>query len=324
MPSRRLARVTAACFAASLSLLMGNASRADFPDRPITMIIPWPAGGSSDQTVRAYSKAAEAQLGQPIVVVNKPGAASTIGLGELTTAKPDGYTVGLITGTALLLPLAGRKVPYTMPDGFSYIAYMGDNIIGMVVRADSRWKTIQDLIAEAKTKPGALKYATAGVGTYQHVSTEALSKTAGVKFTHIPQKGSAESLPALLGGHVDFMTESSVWFPFVESGQLRVIAITNAKRADSLPDAPTLGELGIVSLRSFQIIGAPAGVPQTAQAKLAAAFRHASKDSAFLAAMDRLKMMPVDMEADKIPEFIRGQMATARELIAQIQPAEAK
>ena len=259
-------RVAAQLAAIALFVLTSTApAHAAFPDRPITMIIPWPAGGSSNQTVRAFSKAAETQLGQPIVVLNKPGAASTIGLGDLTAAKPDGYTIGLITGTALLLPLAGRKVPYTMPDGFSYVTYMGDNIIGVVVRADSRWKTIHDLIAEGKAKPGALKYATAGVGTYQHVSTEALSKTTGVKFTHIPQKGSAESLPALLGGHVDFMTESSVWAPFVESGELRVLAITNEKRADSLPDAPTLGELGVVSLRSFQIIGGPAGMPEDVQ-----------------------------------------------------------
>jgi tripartite-type tricarboxylate transporter receptor subunit TctC len=306
-------------------VLMTVPALAEFPERPITMIIPWPAGGSSDQTVRAFSKAAEAQLGQPIVVVNKPGAASTIGLGELSAAKPDGYTIGLLTSTAYLLPLTGRKVPYKMPDGFSYVGYMGDNVIGVVVRSDSRWKSVQDLVAEGRKSPGTLKYATGGVGTYQHMSAEALSRTTGAKFTHIPQKGSAESLPALLGGHVDFITETSIWAPFIETGELRVLAVTTETRPQGLDSAPTMRELGVTSLRSFQIIGGPAGMPEAARARLEAAFRQASKDKAFLDVMERLKMMPVDMPAAEIPGFIQGQMATARDLISQMQlPAEAK
>ena len=317
------ARLAILCGLAAASILGATGlARAGFPDRPVMMIIPWPAGGSSDQTLRAFSKAAEAKLGQPIVVINKPGAASTIGLRDLNTAKPDGYTVGLITSTAYLLPLTGRKVTYKMPEGFSYVSYMGDNVIGVVVRADSRWKTIDDLIAEGKKNPGALKYATGGVGTYQHMSAEALAQTTGAKFTHIPQKGSAESLPALLGGHVDFITETSIWAPYVESGELRVLAVTTATRPEGMDHARTMGELGVASLRSFQIIGGPPGMPEPVRAKLEEAFRHASNDKSFRDVMARLKMVPVDMKGSEIEGFIRDQMGIAAKLITQIQKAQ--
>jgi len=324
-PKTSLGRITVwALVIAGVVLAAANPARALFPERPITMIIPWPAGGSSDQTVRAFSKAAEAHLGQPIVVVNKPGAASTIGLSELSTAKPDGYTIGLLTSTAYLLPLTGRKVPYSMPAGFSYVTYMGDNVIGVVVRANSRWKTVQDLIAEGKKNPGTLKYATGGVGTYQHMSAEALARTTGAKFIHIPQKGSAESLPALLGNHVDFITETSIWAPFVESGELSVLAVTTETRPEGLEKVPTMKELGVASLRSFQIIGGPVGMSEGVRLKLEEAFRKASKDKSFLNIMAQLKMMPVDMAGNTVESFIRAQMKTAEELISQLQIPAAK
>ena len=245
-----------------LAFVATAACAQKYPDKPITLIVPWPAGGSTDQTGRVLSKAAEAYLGQPVVVVNKPGATTTIGMAELARAKPDGYTIGTLSSSSYLLALQGRELPYHPIDAFTYVSYYGDNLIGIAVPADSRWKTLADLIAEARANPGKLNYGTAGLGTTQHRSTEALTLATGAKFTHIPQQGSAGSMTALLGKHIDFITETSVWAPHVAAGRVRLLAVTSPKRASAYPEVPTFVELDVAPIRSVQAIIGPAGIPE--------------------------------------------------------------
>src|SRR3954471_22637581 len=162
--------------------------QAQFPERPITLIVPWPPGGSTDVSTRALAKAAEGALGQPIVVVNKPGASTTIGMAELARAKPDGYTIGTLSSSSYMLKAQGRELPYDAVEAFSYVSYYGDNLIGIAVLNDAPWKKLADLIADGKAQPGKFKFGTAGVGSTQHLTLEALMLTTGAKFVHIPQQ----------------------------------------------------------------------------------------------------------------------------------------
>lgn len=308
-----------AAVAAVSIITAAGAARAEFPERPISLIIPWDAGGSTDQTARVLAKAAEKALGQPVVPVNKPGAATVLGMTELAAAKPDGYTIGVLSSSSYLIPLAGRQVQYDPEKSFSYISYYGDNLIGVAVPANAPWKTLKDLVEDGKKNPGKLKFGTGGVGTTQHLTIEGLMVDTGAKFIHIPQKGSAGSVPALLGQHVDFISETSVWAPFVDQKELRALSVTTPARSPRFPDVPTMQEMGYKSLRSVQAIIAPAGMPEPVRAKLEAAFRGALKDQAFIDTMNRLAMVIVDMSGAESKALVDGEIARARTLLAQIK-----
>ncbi|MBX3456454.1 tripartite tricarboxylate transporter substrate binding protein [Ferrovibrio sp.] len=319
--SFRLSSAFALTTAVALAALVvaPGAAHAQFPDRPVTLIVPWDAGGSTDQTARVLAKAAEKHLGQPIVVVNKPGAATVLGMTELAAAKPDGYTVGTLSSSSYLIPLAGRQVQYDVEKNFSYVSYYGDNLIGTVVPAAAPWKTLKDLIDDGKKNPGKIKFGTGGVGTTQHLTIEGLMVDTGAKFIHIPQKGSAGSVPALLGNHVDFLSETSVWAPFVEKGEMRLLAVTTPSRSPRFPDAPTMNELGFKTLRSVQGIIGPAGIPEAERSKLESAFRAALTDETFKQTMDRLAMVVVDMPGKEFDALIKDEIVRARSLLAQIK-----
>ncbi|MBP7063281.1 tripartite tricarboxylate transporter substrate binding protein [Ferrovibrio sp.] len=308
-----------AAVAAVSIITAAGAARAEFPERPISLIIPWDAGGSTDQTARVLAKAAEKALGQPVVPVNKPGAATVLGMTELAAAKPDGYTIGVLSSSSYLIPLAGRQVQYDPEKSFSFISYYGDNLIGVAVPANAPWKTLKDLVEDGKKNPGKLKFGTGGVGTTQHLTIEGLMVDTGAKFIHIPQKGSAGSVPALLGQHVDFISETSVWAPFVDQKELRALSVTTPARSPRFPDVPTMQEMGYKSLRSVQAIIAPAGMPEPVRVKLEAAFRGALKDQAFIDTMNRLAMVIVDMPGAETKALVDGEIARARTLLAQIK-----
>jgi len=294
-------------------------ARAEYPEKPITMIVPWAAGGSTDQTARVLAKAAEEHLGQTIVILNRPGASTTIGMAELAKATPDGYTIGTLSSTGYLVALQGRELPFDPIEDFSYISYYGDNLIGIAVLEDSPFKTIEDLLAKGKEAPGSVKYGTAGVGTTQHLTTEALQKGSGAKFVHVPQDGSAASMPALLGKHVDFVMEVSVWAPFVESKQARLLAVTTPKRSEAYPDVPALSELGFQSLRSVQAIIGPKGMPEDIRAKLEDAFRKALADETFIETMRRLSMEVTDLPGAEVKTLVQEQYDLAKQVISEIK-----
>lgn len=318
--SRSFSAVAGLAFAIVISL--GGAARAEYPEKAITMIVPWTAGGSTDQTARVLAKAAEASLGQPIVIINQPGASTTIGMAALAAAKPDGYTIGTLSSTGYLIALQGRQLPFDPINAFSYISYYGDNVIGIAVKSDAPWKTLQDLVDDGRKRPGAIKYGTAGVGTTQHLTSEAIQFSSKAKFVHVPQQGSAASMPALLGGHVDFITETSVWAPFVEDKQVRLLAVTTPQRSKLYPDVPTLNELGYKSLRSVQAIIAPAGLPEPIRAKLESAFRKALSDEAFKDTMDRMSMEIVDLPGADVKKLVESEYALAGNLLKEIGKAK--
>lgn len=287
-------------------------AHAQYPDKPIRMIVPWAAGGSTDVTARALANAAEAQLGQPIVVLNVPGASTTIGMRQLNRATPDGYTIGTLSSTSYNFALSGQTLPYDPIEGFTYISYYGDNLIGVAVPASSPFKTLQELVAYSKGN--RLTYGTAGAVTTQHFIGAGLQKAAGVQIDHIPMNGSAGSINALLGKHVDFIIETSVWMPHLKNGAVRVLAVNTPERSKHLPEVPTLRELGLPYLRSVQGIIAPPGLPEPIRAKLEAAFRKALTDAAFVGVMDRMSMEVIDISGEGTKALVEREFQRAQTL----------
>src|SRR5262245_4569412 len=188
----------------ALGLLTGAPARAqDFPSKPVTFIVPWPAGGSTDLAIRALADATQKHLGQPIVIDNKPGASGTLGGAQMAaTARPDGYTVAQIPITIFRLPFL-TKTTFDPNKDFTYISGLTAYTFGVVVKSDSQWKTFKDLLAYAKGNPGKVKYGSPGAGTSLHIGMEQIAKQADLKWTHVPHKGGAELNAALLGGHID-------------------------------------------------------------------------------------------------------------------------
>jgi len=251
-----LSAILGAAALAAASTVLAPAAAWAFPDRPITLIVPWAAGGSTDQTARALSAAAERILGQPVVILNRGGASTTIGMTELAAAEPDGYTIGTLSSSTYLAPLTGLDVSYDMMESFDFVSYYGDNLIAIAVRADSPYQSIEDLLEAGRANPGRITYGTAGPNTTQNLMTTLMMESSGVQFTMVPYRGSAEAMPALLGGQVDFITEVSVWAPFVESGEVRLLALNQPDRVAAYPDVATLdAALGAGDHRA----GRPAG-----------------------------------------------------------------
>jgi Uncharacterized protein conserved in bacteria len=287
-------------------------TQAPFPDKPIRLIVPWAAGGISDTTARALARAAELQLGQPIIIANVPGASTTIGMTQLNRAPGDGYTIGTLASTSYNIVLAGQKLPYDPIEGFSFISYYGDTLIGIAVHADSPFKTLQELIAHAKSN--RLTYGTAGALSTQHLIGAGLQKATGAQIDHVPMNGSAGSVNALLGKHVDFIVETSTWMPHVQSGTMRILAVNTPGRSKHLPNVPTLRELGFPYLRSvLGIIGAP-NMPEPIRAKLEAAFRKSLTDPAFVGVMDRVSMEIIDMSGADTKALVQREFQRAQQL----------
>ena len=199
------------------------AAAQDYPTKPINLIIQYPPGGSTDLAARALANGAKKYLGQPLICENKSGGGGTVGV-ALVAAKPaDGYTIGITTGSPTIAYHMGKLSFHPIND-LTPIMRWGNYLFGIVVRADSQWKTIQDLFRYAKQNPEKVSYGSPGVGTPTFLAMEELSLASGIKFTHIPAKGIAENNTALLGGHIDIISDSSGWAPLVDGGKFRILA----------------------------------------------------------------------------------------------------
>jgi tripartite-type tricarboxylate transporter receptor subunit TctC len=271
----KLAALAAVC--ASALGLATAAQAQEFPTKPITLICPWPAGGGTDIHLRKLAELASKRLGQNVIVENKPGGAGMIGPSTMAkTAKPDGYTISQLAITAFRLPHM-QKVEWDPLNDFTYIVGLAGYTFGIVVKADSPFKTFNDLIEYAKTNPGKLSYATPGTGTSLHLAMAEIGAKAGVEFLHIPFKGQAEGMQALLGGHVMVQVDSTGWARQVDAGQARLLATLGDRRTRW--NAPTVKELGIdtVSNSPYGLVGPKGMSPQVVKA-LHDAFKSASDD----------------------------------------------
>ncbi|HQI75798.1 MAG TPA: tripartite tricarboxylate transporter substrate binding protein [Candidatus Latescibacteria bacterium] len=283
-----------ALFCLSLTTILIPAAPAEeFPVRPINMIVPWPPGMSVDLIVRAITQHASKTLGQPVVVLNKPGAASSVALVQLMNEKPDGHAIGHITGSSIIGQYLG-KVPYNIGTDFTPIVrYIGYSTIGMVVRADAPWKTLNEMVAYAKANPGKVKYSTAGAGSTNHIIMEALSKESGAQWVHVPSKGPNEAVAGLLGGHFDAVADAPNWKSHVLAGRLKLLATFGKERSQAFPDTPTLLDLGYkTSAHVYAGFFGPKGVPEPVVEKLHQAFKSAMEQDDFKKACKQFDIDP--------------------------------
>lgn len=284
----------------SLSVIMAgcgvNRASVDtqnkFPTKPITIIVPYVAGGSTDLLARSMEKAAKKYLGQPLVVVNKPGGGATIGWNELAEANPDGYTLGMTGSSLILQPLYG-STRYNYPTALDPIAQIAVAPNVLAVRADSPWQTIEDIIQYAKQHPGEIKFGHPGLGLMPHIVGEAFAKEAGIQIEQVPFMGTAESVAATLGGHVQMMFASSPSDikELVRSGKIRALAISGEKRLaqPEFADVPTFKEKGLnVTFTPWQGVGAPKGLPENEKNYLAQGFEKIINDPEFISNLENL------------------------------------
>jgi tripartite-type tricarboxylate transporter receptor subunit TctC len=294
-------------------------AQAAWPARGVTLIVPWPAGGSTDVSMRAMAEVAAKHLGQPIVIDNKPGAAGTLGPATMAaTARGDGYTIAQMPISMFRLPYM-QKTSFDPTKDFTYICNLTGYTFGVVVKKDSKFQTFKDLIEAARAEPGKITYATPGAGTTLHITMEQIAAAAGVKWTQVPFRGGAETSAAVLGGHVSATADSTGWGPLVDAGELRLLCTWGAARTKKWPAVPTLTELGfpIVSDSPFGIAG-PRNMNPVAVQKLSDAFRMALEDPTVLAMLERFDMSPRYKNTADYVAFVNETIAEQKVLIERL------
>jgi tripartite-type tricarboxylate transporter receptor subunit TctC len=258
--------------AAAIAAKTLPASAADYPDRPITLIIPFPPGGSTTIVIRSVSDKLGEALGQQIVIDNRAGAGGTVGTKALANSTPDGYTIGLgYTGTLAIGPNLYANVGYDPRKDFSPIGRIATAPNTLVVHPSFSAKTVQELIAYAKANPGKVSYGSAGVGTVSHVCGEYFASATGIKLVHIPYKGTGPALSDLIGGHIPVaFAPIPATYENAKSGRLRMLAVTSLTRSTLAPEVPTIAEQGVPGFEAVlrYALVAPAGVPRPVIEKL--------------------------------------------------------
>jgi tripartite-type tricarboxylate transporter receptor subunit TctC len=290
---------------AALSALTSVSFAQGYPNRPIKLIVPFPAAGGTDNVARVFVQEVSQQLGQPIVIENRAGAAGMIGADLASKAEPDGYTLLMTTNsTHVIGPLLNPKTPYSPVKSFTPIIYLVQSPSIMVVPLTSKAKTVAEFIAMAKANPGKLNFGSAGVGGIPHLSGERFQALSGTKMTHVPYKGTALAMPDLMAGRLDVLFDSfSVGYPHVRDGKVRALGVSSAERSPLVPDLPAISEQlpGFVSLTWFGVLG-PAGLPAPIVDKLNAAFNAAAKNPKI---REQLAGMGIDAVGGTPAEFVK-------------------
>ena len=309
------------CSVIILTLILvwaGPSPAQDYPNKPITFVIPYPAGGSTDLTGRALAMAAKNYLKQPLVCENKAGGGGTVGPSLVVSKPPDGYTIGISHGAVTIAWHMGKLNFNPLEDTTPIIRYSA-YVFGLVVRADSPWKTIQDLVQYAKANPQKVSYGSPGVGTNPHLALEDLSILTGIQLTHMPFKGGAESNTALLGGHIDAVSDGASWGPLVDAGKFRLLVTYGEQRMARYPNVPTFREAGynLVYSSPLQIIG-PKGLPKPIVAKLHDAFNKAAEDQDYLAVLKKYDMTVSYLGPEALDKAIREESDQIKRVVQKL------
>ena len=265
---------------------------AEYPERPVELVVPWAAGGGTDSMARSFAEAAKKHMSQPMIVTNKPGATGAIGFSEVARATPDGYKVGVLTAEILIIPHMGiGKVSY---EDFIPIARFNSLASAITVRADAPWNTIEEFLAYARKNQGLVKVGNSGVGSIWHLGAAALGDKAGVKFSNIPFQGGNPAVLALLGGHIDAVSVSTAEvLTYVAAGKLKTLAVMADKRIKGFESSPTLKERNIdLVIGSWAGLGVPKNTPQKIVDYLKNVSAKAIEEPALLEVMDKQNLNP--------------------------------
>ena len=304
---------------------LGSARAQAFPAKPVTLIVPWPPGGSTDRHLRTLAEIAAKHLGQNVVIQNTPGAGGTLGPGTMAlTAKPDGYTIAQFPMGMLRIPHMQKTAWHPLTD-FSMILGVSGYSFGFVVRADSPYKTFKDYIEAARKEPGKIDYGSTGVGTSPHLLLEELSMNAGVKLNHVPYKGNADLMQAVLGGHVMAGSDATGWDKFVDSGQMRLLVSFGEQRSKRWPQVPTAKELGynVVGNSPYGLVG-PKGMDPAVMKALHDAFKKAMDDPKHVELLAQLNQDAWYRSGDDYARWAREVYVKDKRLIERLGLAAAK
>lgn len=264
-----------------------------YPSKEIEIIVPFATGGGIDLMSRSLAPKLSEILGKPVLVINKPGAAGTVGTALGIKSKPDGHTLFSLSPSCILFAPNFQKVPYDILEDITYIAGWVDQPFGIQVRADAPWKTFNELIEYARKNPGKIKYGSLGINSLGHIYMEAIAKDRGINWIQIPYTGDGTTIPALLGGHVDVATIAVAWVPHARAGKIHPLALFGTKRFKAFPNTPTLNELGFnyyAGAAGFLGVGAPKGLPEDIRKKLEDTFQNAINAPEFQKTTENLSL----------------------------------
>jgi tripartite-type tricarboxylate transporter receptor subunit TctC len=293
---------------------------AEYPERPLTIVVAYPAGGMVDIVARPMAESMKKKFPKGIAVLNRPGGGGSVGLAEVVQAKPDGYTIILAPNSTLVIHPQLNELPYRTPDDYEPIMGTISFYTLLAVKAESPFKTVQDFIAAAKADPGKVRVGSPGEGTISHLTLERWAGSAGFKFTHVPFSGWGETSPALLGGHIDAaMAQPGEVKPLVDGKKLRVLAVAQPQRHAYFPDAPTGREakLGDAAGTWFAYT-APKGTPPAVLKYIHDAAKAALEEPAFVALM---KSRGVEIEyktGEKVRQDLHKEYKEHREVLQRL------
>lgn len=321
---RTFARLCIACAAAAM-MTAAPAQNAYKPTQPVQLVVGFAAGGVTDVVARIMAEEMKKEFGQAFLVINKPGASGVVGAQFVAKAAPDGHTLLFIPSTHTATPAMRREMPYDATEDFTAINLLVTAPNMLVVRADAPWKNLAEFVADAKKRPGAIQYASSGVGVSTHLGVEQFQHLAGVKLYHVPFKSSTDPVRALLGGEVNTAVSAlNAALPFIKSGQLRVLAVASQKRSQFLPDAPTFVEQGYAGMISETWIGVvgPARLPAATVASLNQFFRKTLARPEVLQKINTAGAEPVGVEGEAFLKQMRHEVDLTKQLVklADIKP----
>ncbi len=314
--TRRSALIRIAAGAAALAAPWSVHAQA-FPNRPITLVLPFPPGGSFDPILRALCNAAAQDLGQPIVLMHKPGGGGVTGTASLATMnEADGYTIAVMHNSVIRQPLL-QKTAWDPLKDFSYLIGLAGLSTGIVVAADAKWQTLPELLADAKARPGVISWGNVGAISVNRIYAERLAKSAGVRFNMIPFKGGSEAFQALLGHHLDVYGDPG-FGAMATSGKVRLLATMTAQRLKRWPQVPTVRELGHdLAIESLIGLVAPKNLDPAIAARLHAAFAKASTNAEYLRMLDEFDFYPQLMPADGYRAYATAQFEREKTMLAE-------
>lgn len=325
MPTRRFHRTRIAVVLSIFAALTGTVSLpayAAFPDKPVKIIVPFAPGGGTDLVARTMGITMGQELGQPVIIDNKPGAGTIIGTDAAAKSPADGYTLVMATVAHVVNPSLQPKLPYNYEKAFAPVMLVGISPNVLVVRADSPLKSVKDLIDAAKANPGKLSFASQGAGTSAHLAGELFKNLTKTNITHIPYRGAGPAITDLLGGTVDvmFATAAAVG-TFVESGKLRALAVTTATRSPSpgLSKVPTIAESGVPGYVADSWYGlyVPAGTPADVIARLNAAAKKAVQTEAFRKRVESEGLVIQGGSPEEFDRYAKGEEARWRKVVKE-------
>ena len=291
-----------------------------WPDRPIQLIVPWPPGGGTDLTLRILAEEAGARLGQPVIVVNRPGAAGTMVAPLLKAAAPDGYTIGQLPVTVLRFWLMNRVSWDPMVD-LSPIMQVSNTTFGLLVGSGSPWRSVKDMLDWARARPGELMLGSTGVSSTAHLAMAELMQRQGIAYTHVPYKGTADQMLALASGVIMAGVNSTGFAPWVDQGKLRLLAFFSEARSPRWPQVPTMTELGYPDTiyNSAWGLVAPAGTPQSVVQLLHRAFKDAMFTPRHVAELDRYDQVADYLGPDAYRAALIKTLAQERTMLGRMK-----